>query len=161
MCCDVISPYLDVNGGWINAPGRARGMSPSCWELWWEGFGIRALHSVFRQYSFPFFVFLFLSPRIGSSSSLCWFLQVCYVSSSLAAFVFLVSSPQAALTVARALERLPRGCQSVCWQPREASQVCKVPGRKKALWSPWLLFCGALEGTAGWRMYWKMIYLLF
>lgn len=154
MCCDVISPYLDVNEGWVNAQGRARGMSPSCWELWCKGFGIRALHSVFWQY----FFFSFSFPKNREQLISVLVLTSVLVSSSWAAFVFLVSSPQAALTVARALEQLPRGCQSACWQPREASQVCEVPGRKKALWSPWLLFCGALERIAGWRLCSKMIY---
>lgn len=120
----------------------------SCGELSALEFGLCIL---------SFFIFFLLSLRIGSSSSLCWFLQVCYVSSSLAAFVFLVSSPQAALTAARALEQLPGGWQPARWQSREASQVYTVPGRMKALWSSWIVFWDALERTEEWRICSKMI----
>lgn len=69
MCCDVISPYPDVNEHWLNAQGR--GMSPNCWELWCEGFGIMALYSVFWQYFFFFFSFPFSFPPNREQAHLC------------------------------------------------------------------------------------------
>lgn len=150
MCCHLsicrCERRLGQHARWRERHGPKLLWAVVSWVLW-------NLGSAFCLFSF----FFLLSLRIGSSSSLCWFLQVCYVSSSLAAFVFLVSSPQAALTAARALEQLPGGWQPARWQSREASQVYTVPGRMKALWSSWIVFWDALERTEEWRICSKMI----